>query len=110
VIDSTSVPNVLSLNLNVTDTFAPKSFSTRLLYNPNDSRVKVELKVTKGSYNVWDTVHDEMVGELVDGEVLSIEINPDDAVVIVLIPADKQLQQSNGRLVAGDTIVDYSVN
>lgn len=109
VINPTSISNVLSLNLNVTDTFAPKSFSTRLLYNPNSTKVKVELKVEKGSYKVWDTVHDEMISELVDRETLSLEIDPDDAVVIVLVPADRHLQKSHGRLVAGDTIVDYSV-
>jgi hypothetical protein len=109
IIEPTSVPNVLSLNLNVTDTFAPKSFPTRLLYNPSSSKVQVDLQVEEGEFKAWDTVHDKALSQHVTDGKLRVEIEPDDAIVVVLIPKEKVINTASGRLVAGDTIVDYTV-
>ena len=67
IIEKTSVPKVLVLNLNATDTFAPKSFPTKLLYNPRPHRVQVEVPIESGEYVAWDTVrnaeiHSESAG------------------------------------------------
>jgi hypothetical protein len=109
LIEPTSVPGVLALNLNVTDTFAPKSFPTRLLYNPSSSKVQVDLSVEEGDFKAWDTVHDKVLSQQVTDGKLRVEIEPDDAIVVVLIPKDKVVNKASGRLVAGDTIVDYAV-
>lgn len=109
IIERTSVPNVLSLNLNATDTFAPKSYPTRLLYNPGREKVSVELRIERGEYRAWDTVHDVMLSDQVTGGSLQVEIAPDDAIVVVLIPLSKTLTTTHGRLVAGDTVIDYHV-
>ena len=109
IIEPTSVPNVLSLNLNVTDTFAPKSFPTRLLYNPSSAKVQVDLRVEEGEFKAWDTVHDKALSQHVTDGKLRVEIEPDDAIVVVLIPKEKVINTASGRLVAGDTIVDYTV-
>ena len=103
------MPGVLSLNLNATDTFAPKSFATRLLYNPGMTKVQVEIDVDEGVSKVWDTVHDVMLSQrVVDGK-LRVEIDPDDAIVLVLIPDDTTVTKAQGRLVGGDTVIDYAV-
>jgi hypothetical protein len=109
IIEPTSVPNVLSLNLNVTDTFAPKSFPTRLLYNPSSAKVQVDLRVEEGEFKAWDTVHDKALSQHVTDGKLRVEIEPDDAIVVVLIPKEKVINKASGRLVAGDTIIDYTV-
>jgi len=109
IIERTSVPGVLALDLNVTDTFAPKSFPTRLLYNPRPNKVQVDLRVEDGEFQAWDTVHDKVLSQQVSGGKLRVEIEPNDAIVIVLIPKGKPITKSHGRLIAGDTVVDYSI-
>lgn len=109
IIEPTSAPGVLSLNLNVTDTFAPKSFFTRLLYNPGPNKVEVDLRVEEGQFQAWDTAHNEMLSSHVTHGKLSVEIEPDDAIVVVLIPKGIPLTKSHGRLIADDTVVDYSI-
>jgi hypothetical protein len=109
IIEPTSLPNILSLNLNVTDTFAPKSYATRLLYNPNQHRVSVQFPIPKGNYVAWETVHNKIIHEHVDGETCSVEIEPDDAVVVVLVPNSKEMIKAHGRLVADEVVIDYAV-
>jgi hypothetical protein len=109
IIEPTSVPGILSLNLNVTDTFAPPSFPTRLLYNPRSTKVEVDVRVEEGTFKAWDAAHDVVASPHVTGGTLRVEIEPDDAVVVVLIPEGMPLTRAHGRLVAGDTIVDHAV-
>ncbi|MFM7562184.1 MAG: hypothetical protein ACKO81_04020 [Planctomycetota bacterium] len=109
IIERTSAPEVLSLNLNATDTFAPKSFPTRLIYNPGRETASVDLKIESGEYRAWDTVRDLILSDQVKDGKLRVEIPADEAVVVVLIPIGKKLTKSNGRLVAEDIIVDYHV-
>jgi len=109
MIEPTSLSHVLALNLNATDTFAPKSFPTKLLYNPNPNKVTVQVPIGPGRYTVWDTVHNvELKGESSGGK-LQIDLEADDAVVFVLIPKGTTIFRSNGRLIAEGTVVDYSV-
>jgi hypothetical protein len=109
IIERTSAPEVLSLNLNATDTFAPKSYPTRLIYNPKRETVSVDVKIESGEYLAWDTVHDVMLSDQVKDGKLRVEIPPDEAVVVVLIPIGKTPTKSNGRFVADDTVIDYHV-
>jgi hypothetical protein len=109
IIERTSAPEVLSLNLNATDTFAPKSYPTRLIYNPKRETVSVDVNIESGEYLAWDTVHDVMLSDQVKVGKLRVEIPPDEAVVVVLIPIGKTPTKSNGRLVADDTVIDYHV-
>jgi hypothetical protein len=109
IVEATSAPGVLSLHLNATDTFAPKSFPTRLLYNPRVERVQVKVRIEEGVFKAWDTVHDRVLSNRVtDGELL-VEIDPDDAIVVVLIPEEMSVTKAHGRLVADNTVVDYAV-
>lgn len=109
IVEATSAPEVLSLHLNATDTFAPKSFPTRLLYNPRVERVQVKVRIEEGVFKAWDTVHDRVLSNRVtDGELL-VEIDPDDAIVVVLIPEEMSVTKAHGRLVADNTVVDYAV-
>lgn len=109
IIQPTSHPDVLALNLNVTDLFAPESFPTRLLYNPKATEVEVVLEIESKPVAVWDTVSNVLLCDrVVDGKV-KVKIPPDQAVVLVLIPADHSLHVDHHRLTADGKIVDYRI-
>jgi hypothetical protein len=100
---------VLALNLNATDTFAPKSFPTKLLYNPNRHQVQVQVPIASGDYIAWDTVRNVELSNDVSGGTLRVSVEADEAVVVVLIPKGAAISRSHGRLIADGAVVDYSV-
>lgn len=109
IIEPTSQPNVLALNLNATDTFAPKSFPTKLLYNPNRHQIQVQVPIGSGDYIAWDTVRNVELSNDVSGGTLQVSVEADEAVVVVLIPKGAAISRSHGRLIADGAVVDYSV-
>ena len=57
-VEPTSDPKVLSFNVNVTDTYAPKSSLTKLIYNGGLEKSRVQIQVPEGSHAAWEAVHD----------------------------------------------------
>ncbi len=108
IIESTSDPQVICLNLNATDTFAPKAYPSRLVYNAGQQKARVSLKAPEGECTVWDSIHDQFLeGETNSGE-LTIDIPPDEALVLVFVPKGTTLTSRHGKLTADGVVVDYS--
>ena len=110
IIESTSDPHVICLNLNATDTFAPNAHPTRLVYNAGKQTAKVALKAPIGLYSVWDTIHDEFLEQSSSNGDLKIEIPADTALVLVFVPSGATLANGHGKLTADGIIIDYAYN
>jgi hypothetical protein len=103
----TNVKGVVAIDVNRTDFFAKDFFPATLLYNPQSSPVKVKLPVGDKPVRVWDAVGNSWLGATVTKEV-EITVEPDSAVLATMVPADLQVSFKDGRLYAGNIVVDYS--
>ena len=66
------------------------------------------MKAPEGECTVWDSIHDQFLeGETNSGE-LTIDIPPDEALVLVFVPKGTTLTSRHGKLMADGVVIDYS--
>lgn len=108
LVDTTSVPGVLRLDLRATDFFAPEGFPTYLYYNPHANAVRVALSLPEGTFDLYDAASDVFLQRGVSGTAL-LDLPPDAARVVVLTPAGGVAVEENGQLRVDGVVVDFAV-
>jgi hypothetical protein len=57
----------------------------------------------------WDAVNNVWLGGANSDGILTVTVRPDAAVVVVCVPQTIEPRIDHGRLVAGSTVIDWSV-
>ena len=108
IVRRTNVPGVLAIDARRMDYFAA-GFPTTLLYNPGADSAAVSLPVGAEPVRAWDAVANAWIADAAGGANLAVSVPPDAAVLVVLVPQALDARIDHGRLVAGATVVDWSV-
>src|SRR5690606_7637741 len=103
IVDTTDVPYVLRLDARRTDYFAD-GYPTFLYYNPHDTEQTVAIDAGEAVVDLYDAVRDRFVATGVRG-VTPVTLPPDDAVLLVHVPAGAGRVEEAGHLVAGGVVV-----
>lgn len=104
MVDTTNVEGVLKLNCNVSDFYANTPYPVYLLYNPH-STGKVINHDTDSATDLFDIVSKRYLSR---NKIQSkVEIKPDEAVLIVELPAGSKIQKSGEQLMVNGNIISY---
>ena len=101
---------ILQLDASSSDFLAGVSYPTYLYYNPLGQKRVVSLAlhpIAKGAKcDVYDLSHHRMLRKNVHGS-FSVELAPDSAKVLVILPAGAKPKAEKGTLKVGGTPIDY---
>jgi hypothetical protein len=107
IIKSTNVPEILQINCTNADFFASqKSFDTYLYFNPYDTIQKVNINLGEGKYHLYD-LNTQKVVKKNASKITSFPVSGQSSTTLVLVPANLNFVVKDGKLYAGDVIVDY---
>jgi len=107
IIKSTNVPEILQINCTNADFFASqKSFDTYLYFNPYDTTQKVSINLGEGKYHLYD-LNTQKVVKKNASKITSFPVSGQSSTTLVLVPANLTFRNKDGKLYAGDVIVDY---
>jgi hypothetical protein len=106
IINRTSDPSVLEIDLLKTDFVHDRAYPTFLYYNPHTEARAVQIDVGTENVNLYDSVTHALVKQNVTGDV-SLEIPADAARVIARTPV-KAVETRDGKTVVDGVIVDYA--
>ena len=103
----TDVAGILQLDVVATDFYRDTAYPTYLVYNPHDRDTSFTLQNSSGkNADFYNTVTKSFVGKNA-GKNNVIQIEAKEAMVIVLVPAGTKTREENGRLLAGNVVIDY---
>ena len=107
IIKATNVPEILQINCTNADFFASqKSFDTYLYFNPYDTTQKVNINLGEGKYHLYD-LNTQKVVKKNASKITSFPVSVQSSTTLVLVPANLTFRNKDGKLYAGDVIVDY---
>lgn len=106
VVETTDVEAILQLDLNATDFDGRDKYATYLYYNPYTESRTVSVPLPAGSFRIYDAVTETVLSESASG-IYGLDIPADDIRLVTLIPAGVDTRVADGRLYAGDVVVDY---
>ncbi|MBP7538893.1 hypothetical protein [Candidatus Brachybacter algidus] len=106
-IHTTDVEGVLMLDCIATDMFQKNaSYPTYIVYNPYKEKKSVSVPVGSSKVDIYDAVSQKIINRNVSGDV-KIDIAADEAPLLVFIPAGAKVIAKEGKLYAGDKIIDF---
>jgi hypothetical protein len=109
IIRATNVPGILQLNLLATDFYHDKAYPSYLYYNPYAEERSVLMNIEKGkSIDLYNTVSGKFIAHDVSSAV-DIKLSPQNAAVIVYVPADGKVSYDGEKMLVNGIVVDYSV-
>ena len=107
IIRSTNVPEILQINCTNADFFASqKSYDTYLYFNPYGTNQKVNIDLGKSKFDLYDLNSRKIISKNATGKT-SFSIQGQSSAMLVLVPANLKFTVKDGKLYAGDVIVDY---
>jgi hypothetical protein len=104
--NATEVEGIIAWDLNITDHFAPPSYPTRLLHNPFSDAKTVTLNAGLAVADFYDTVTGKFIRRNVSG-AQKISLAPDQAAVIVIVPANLKPTLVGRQLQLNGIAIDY---
>jgi len=107
LITPTDVNGILMLDVNKTDFFGPKSFPSYVVYNPYSSSQSVTLPLGTSTYDIYDAISESIIKTGATGNYM-ITIPANQAMILVYLPPGSTPVPTNGKLMLGNKIVDYS--
>ncbi len=107
IVDTTDVQGVLKLDVNKTDFFGQNSFTSFLLYNPHAEIKQINISTGPDAKDIYNAISETVIQTGVAGNTV-IGLNPDEVMLLVLVPAGAALETKDGKLYAGETIIDYN--
>ncbi len=108
IVRKTNVEKILQLNCNATDFYRGHSFPTYLYYNPYDTIKTVCFNNdAKSKVDLYDALWNEYVRKEISEEGC-FEIRAKSARLIVVLPSGSELEEKNGNLKVGTTIVAFN--
>jgi hypothetical protein len=107
IIDTTNIEMILKLDVLKTDYFGDASYPSYLYYNPYDTSYSVEINVGSGTHDLYDAILNEFINTQVTG-VVSFDIPADEAMLLVITPANGNVRYDLDKLIIDDIVVDYN--
>lgn len=106
MLQPTSDPKILQIDLLKTDFFKNESYPTYLLFNPYTSDKDISLNVGMETIDIYDALSETFIKSGVSGEV-TIALPADEAVMLVWVPSGAELRTEKNKLLANGVIIDY---
>jgi len=92
ILQTTNVEGILSFDLLKTDFFHEEAYPSYLIYNPHSTAKKVNIDVGSEMTDIYDVVTNAVLYTSVSGTA-QVSVDPDEAVVLVHIPAGSVMTQ-----------------
>jgi hypothetical protein len=107
LIDTTSIPGILQVDLNKTDFGGENTYPAYLYYNPHDTLCTFAVSLPPGAHNVYDAISEAPVAVNAVGSV-TLSVKADSVALLVVYPAGSELE-ADGRIrrVRGGGVIDY---
>lgn len=109
IIDTTDVEGILKLDVLKTDYFNKQAHHTFLLYNPHSESKSVTIPLPEGNYDIYESLTNTIIAENKNNNV-EFNIQPDEAILIVLVPSEANWIIKSNLTIADDVIIDYNSN
>jgi hypothetical protein len=107
IIDTTNVPMILKLDVLKTDYFKESSYPTYLYFNPYDTTYGIDIDLKSNTYDLYDAVSNEFIETGASG-LVTFDISADEAILLVLVPANGVSRFELDKLLINDVVVDYN--
>lgn len=107
IIQATNVEKILQIDCRATDMFRKQeAYPTWLYYNPYETAKEVMIDLGPKKVDLYDSVNRKILQRNVSGKV-TVNILPDAARLLVLVPAGSKYKTEKGQLTAGGIPIDY---
>ncbi len=106
LIAPTDDPQILRLDLLVTDSAHPKAYPSYLYYNAHNDNRKITLDVGALPLDIYDAVSGKFVARGTSGPT-SLNIGAGQAIVVVLTPAGGTIGYDKARTLVNGVVIDY---
>lgn len=106
IVNMSDVEGILILDLNRTDFFESDTSPRYAMYNPHATDKQITLPLPGGPFDIYDALSETVIASNVSTNT-SVTVKADEAVLLVLIPAGTSASNVNGKLYAGNEVIDY---
>lgn len=106
VAQTTNILGILQIDLNKTDFYGDNSLISYLYYNPTQSVEQVSATLPSGTFGVYEAITETIPFSEASGSI-QLSIPAGEVRLIRLYTAGQIPESRNGRLYAGDDILDY---
>jgi hypothetical protein len=107
LIDTTSIPGILRLDLLATDYYHDEAFPSYLLYNPYPDEKTVVVNFPGNQFDIYDAVSNQVILTNASGST-SITIPANGVIIEVLIPSGSAIVYDMDRALVDGVVIDYS--
>ena len=107
LVEPTDVEGILRIDCRATESWAAPSYPTFLLHNPHKDEKTVKFACGDTASDFYDLVSKKILVRGAKGQA-SVALAPDQAVVLVGIPAGGKLEKRDGRIECDGIVVDYA--
>lgn len=106
VVEPSDVDGILLLDVNKTDFFKTSIYPSFVIYNPHATDKLVTLQLPGGSHDIYDAISETVIAANKSGTA-AVNVETDQAVLLVYIPAGSSREERNGKLYVGNEVIDY---
>jgi len=106
MVSTTDIEGILRLDCNVTDFYAKKPYPAYLYYNPFNEAKTITYQA-QGTVDLFDIVNKEYVAKNIS-QSAKVTVPPDQARLIVELPAGTKLTNEKGKLTANHAVITYN--
>jgi len=106
VIQNTNIPEILQINLNSTDFYGDNSLVSYLYFNPTQVIKQVNIVLPSGAFSIYDAITETVLFSAASDSI-KVTLPAGEVRLIRLFSAELEPEVLNGRLYAGDNILDY---
>lgn len=107
IIRTTNIAGILQLNLLATDFYHDKAYPSYLYYNPYKTSKTIIVKFDTGKkVDLYNTVTGSFVARNVSSTA-SLKLSPNNAAVIVCVPATGKVTYQANKMLVNAVVVDY---
>jgi hypothetical protein len=108
IIKTTNVEKILQLDLLAADFYRDTAHSTYLYYNPHGTAQSVAINLASGSsFDLYDAVSNRYLARGATAQTY-FNVPPDDAVMLVLVPAGGTETRAGRQLLVDGVVIDHS--
>lgn len=109
VVEVTNVAEILQIDLNKTDFYGENVFPSYLYFNPTTSSQQVNVPIPTGSMAIYDTITESTLMASATGSY-GLDVPAGEVRLIKLYSSAVTPEEREGRLYAGDEVLDYHYN
>jgi len=106
LIKTTNIPGILQIDLNKTDFYGDDSLQAWMYFNPTLGSKQVQVNLPQGRFGIYESITETILQTSTSGTYL-LTVPAGEVRLIRLFQAGLVLQNYNGRLYAGDDVLDY---